>query len=201
MKYLALGDSYTIGEQVAWEDNFPNQFVTLLKNKGIAISLDKLIATTGWTTDELQHAICSEKPSRDYDLVSLLIGVNNQYRNRSEEEYSDQFYALLCQSILFAQGDPKKVVVLSIPDWGMTPFNKERDVKSVSEAIDKFNTINKQWAAHFHCHYLDITASTRIHAHDKSYLVEDELHYSAKEYALWAGQLVEIVTKHILNLA
>ena len=103
MKYLALGDSYTIGELVNYNDNFPSQLVSILNEKGIEITLDKLIAITGWTTDELSLAIAKEKPSLDYDLVTLLIGVNNQYRGRSLEEYEWQFYSLLCQAILFAK--------------------------------------------------------------------------------------------------
>ena len=126
MKYLALGDSYTIGELVETSQNFPNQLTSQLVQHGINIQLDKIIATTGWTTDELAMAIASYKPTCDYDLVTLLIGVNNQYRGRSIEEYDLQFYSLLCQAILFANARPDRVIVLSRPDWGLTPFNAER---------------------------------------------------------------------------
>jgi len=196
MKYLALGDSYTIGELVSYEDNFPSQTCKMLQAAGHPLSLDKLIAVTGWTTDELNAAIAKEKPGFDYDWVSLLIGVNNQYRGRSLDEYSWQFYALLSQAILFAKGNVKRVVVLSIPDWGLTPFNKKRDKKDTSELIDAFNAENKKWSAHFGCHYIDITESTRVHAQDEDYLTSDGLHLSPKEYEIWANKLSQLILKN-----
>lgn len=189
MKYLALGDSYTIGELVDYNNNFPSQLVSILNEKGIEISLDKLIAVTGWTTDELALSIAKEKPSLDYDLVTLLIGVNNQYRGRSLEEYEWQFYSLLCQAILYAKGITKNVIVLSIPDWGLTPFNTEKDKTEISLQIDAFNKINKEITASFGCKYIDVTTSTREHATNEIYLAEDKLHYSKEEYKLWANSV------------
>ena len=189
MKYLALGDSYTIGELVNYNDNFPSQLVSILNEKGIEISLDKLIAVTGWTTDELSLAIAKEKPSLEYDVVTLLIGVNNQYRGRSLEEYEWQFYALLCQAILFAKGESKNVIVLSIPDWGLTPFNTEKDKIETSNQIDAFNKINKEITESFGCKYIDVTTSTREHATNEIYLAEDKLHYSKEEYKVWAEKV------------
>jgi lysophospholipase L1-like esterase len=194
MKYLALGDSYTIGEQVAEQDNFPQQFVRLAQSKGIAMELDKLIAVTGWTTDELATAIYQNQPELNYDFVTLLIGVNNQYRGRTAEEFAWQFYSLLCQSVLFAGAKPEQVVVLSIPDWGQTPFNTERDAVAVSNDIDAFNSIKKQITVSMGCHFIDITASTRIHAKDPFYLAPDLLHYSANEYALWAEKIMDLIS-------
>lgn len=191
MKYLALGDSYTIGEQVACSDNFPNALVQLAMEQGHQLVLDQLIAVTGWTTAELAEAIEKIKPGFDYDLVTLLIGVNNQYRGLSTHEYRWQFYALLCQAILFAGGRRERVVVLSIPDWGRTPFNKDRDQTVVSDEIDTFNEINREITIQMGCHYIDITPSTRLHAGDTDYLAEDQLHYSAKAYQEWAKQIVE----------
>lgn len=187
MKYLALGDSYTIGELVEYKHNFPSQLVSILNEKGIEISLDKLIAVTGWTTDELALAIAKEKPNLDYDLVTLLIGVNNQYRGRSLEEYEWQFYSLLCQAILYAKGNTKNVIVLSIPDWGLTPFNTEKDKVEISNQIDAFNKINKEITEKFGCKYIDVTTSTRDHATNEIYLAEDKLHYSKEEYKIWAN--------------
>lgn len=192
MKYLALGDSYTIGEQVEFIENFPNQLVKLLQQNGKQIQLDKLIAVTGWTTDELATAIANEKPAFNYDLVTLLIGVNNQYRGRSTEEYYWQFYALLCEAIFFAKGQSKNVIVLSIPDWGLTPFNITKDKIQVSNEIDEFNRINQEISKHLGCHYIDITESTRIHSQDLHFLAPDQLHYSANEYAIWAEKLCEL---------
>lgn len=196
MKYLALGDSYTIGELVNYTENFPSQLALLASKIGKTLILEKLIAVTGWTTDELAAAICHEKPHTEYDWVSLLIGVNNQYRGRSAQEYEWQFYNLLCQAILFAKGNSKRVIVFSIPDWGLTPFNQDRDKKQTSMEIDEFNKINKSIAAHFGCHYIDVTASTREHAEDTQYLASDLLHYSEKEYALWAEKACEIIVNH-----
>ncbi|MBK7762317.1 MAG: SGNH/GDSL hydrolase family protein [Bacteroidetes bacterium] len=189
MKYLALGDSYTIGEQVDFIDNFPNQLVKLLQEAGIQIQLNQLIAVTGWTTDELAASIAKEKPECNYDLVTLLIGVNNQYRGRSLDEYYWQFYSLLCQAILFAKSKASHVVVLSIPDWGLTPFNTTKDKIQMSTEIDEFNRINAEITQALGCHYFDITTSTRLHANDVHFLAADQLHYSAKEYAIWAEMM------------
>lgn len=193
MKYLALGDSYTIGESLPFEQNFPSQVVEILKSDSITIELDKLIAVTGWTTDELAIEIAKQKPHFEYDWVTLLIGVNNQYRGRSVEEYEWQFYALLSQAVLFAKGNPKRVIVLSIPDWGLTPFNKDRDKIQTSQEIDEFNDVNRKIAQHFACHYVDVTTSTRAHCQDGKFLAEDGLHYSAQEYNIWATSVAEII--------
>lgn len=190
MKYLALGDSYTIGELVKSEENFPNQTAALVDD----LELDKIIAVTGWTTDELNAAIAKENPATDYDWVTLLIGVNNQYRERSVEEYDWQFYSLLCQSILFANGKAEKVIVLSFPDWGMTPFNTKRDVAQTSKKIDEYNAVNKKWAEHFGCHYIDITPWTREFSKDEEYLTSDKLHLTGKMYALWAEKIAAIIS-------
>ncbi len=196
MNYLALGDSYTIGEKVDFKNNYPNQLVKILKEKGIKLKLKKIIATTGWTSDELANAISKENPKPGFDLVTLLIGVNNQYRGRSIDEFSWQFYSLLCQSILFAKSNPKNVIVLSIPDWGLTPFNKEKDKIKCSLEIDKFNTVVKYWAKKLGCSYIDITKSTRKNAENKRYLAEDLLHYSAEEYTIWAKKIASLFIKN-----
>ena len=193
MKYLALGDSYTIGELVPYEENFPSQVVQQLQQKGIDLFLDKLIAVTGWTTDELAAGIYEQRPTPEYDWVTLLIGVNNQYRERSAQEYAVQFYSLLCQAIYFAQNKPNRVIVLSIPDWGTTPFNTERDVEQTSNEIDALNQLNREISLQLGVHYLNITESTRSHAQNTEYLASDLLHYSGKEYALWAEAVANII--------
>lgn len=194
IKYLALGDSYTIGESLPLAENFPNQLVKILQETNFEIYLDKIIAITGWTTDELAQAIYQQQPSCDYDWVTLLIGVNNQYRGRSIEEYAWQFYGLLCQAILFAKGNAQHVIVLSIPDWGLTPFNTTKDKIETSEAIDKFNVVNKMITEKMGCRYLDITSSTREHANNKQYLAEDLLHYSSAEYNIWAKDIASMMS-------
>ena len=193
MKYLALGDSYTIGESLPFEQNFPSQVIQQLSAKNISIQLEDLIAVTGWTTDELAKEIYNKQPNCKHEWVSLLIGVNNQYRERSIDEYEWQFYSLLCQAILFAQGKANRVIVLSIPDWGLTPFNVTKDKMQVSSQIDQFNASNKKISELMGCHYIDITASTREHATDLTYLADDKLHYSAAEYEIWARKITEII--------
>jgi lysophospholipase L1-like esterase len=193
MRYLALGDSYTIGEMVDSHVAFPNQVVAILNAKKSDIHLENIIAKTGWTTDELALEISKQTPTHNYDWVTLLIGVNNQYRGRSLEEYEWQFYSLLCQAILFANGNAKRVIVLSIPDWGMTPFNSERDKTETSKQIDAFNKINRSITLKLQCNYIDITESTREHAQDEAYLAIDLLHYSEKEYAIWAQKVASII--------
>jgi lysophospholipase L1-like esterase len=193
MKYLALGDSYTIGELVEEKNNFPHQVVTLLADQNISLTLDKTIAVTGWTTSELNDAIAKEKPDSDYDWVSLLIGVNNQYRGQEIERYEKELYNLLAQSILFANGRASRVIVFSIPDWGMTPFNTNRDVATVTKEIDQYNAIKKKWAEHFGCPFIDITPLTREFSKDEEYLTEDKLHLTGKMYKLWAEKAVKII--------
>lgn len=195
MNYLALGDSYTIGEKIDYKNNYPNQLVKILKEKGIKLNLKKIIAITGWTTDELAIAIAKENPKPIYDLVTLLIGVNNQYRGRSTEEFEWQFYSLLCQSILFAKGNSKNVIVISIPDWGMTPFNQDKDKKTCSLEIDEYNKIVKLWSKKLGCKFIDVTTSTRKNAENNIYLAEDLLHYSGEEYKIWANKIAKVLIR------
>lgn len=194
LNYLALGDSYTIGEQVPAEDNFPNQAVALLRDQyQIHVAAPKIIAVTGWTTDELEAGIKAENLEQTYDFVTLLIGVNNQYRNRDIENYKEEFTGLLDKAIRFANGHPDKVFVLSIPDWGVTPFAEDRDRQAIATQIDLYNKANQQIAAAHNCPYLDITPRSRQQGIDDSFLVEDHLHYSGKAYKEWAGALVPLI--------
>lgn len=198
-KYLALGDSYTIGEQVAEAANFPHQVVRLLQEKGIAFEKPHIIAKTGWTTDELQDQLHKTHPTPPYDIVSLLIGVNNQYRGRSSEEYAVQFEQLLKQAIEYTGGKNNRVIVLSIPDWGVTPFAADRDRANIAEQIDAFNRINKQIAARHKVHYIDITPFTREAANDATLVTGDGLHPSGKDYGRWAELVVEKIGEVINN--
>jgi lysophospholipase L1-like esterase len=196
--YLALGDSYTIGEGVAEMENFPHQAVQLLSAKGLVFSKPAIIAKTGWTTDELQQGIAAATPDSSYDIVSLLIGVNNQYRGRSTEDYTPQFESLLQQAIAFAGHNPAHVFVLSIPDWGATPFAKGRDRVQIAQEIDAYNTVNKTIAEKYGVHYIDITPGTREATTDPTLVTTDHLHPSGKEYSRWAEKLAEGV-KDVLN--
>jgi lysophospholipase L1-like esterase len=191
--YLALGDSYTIGEQVESKENFPNQVTAILKEKGIAFAPPEIIAQTGWTTDELQSAIKKTELKRRYDFVTLLIGVNNQYRGRKVEDYIPEFESLLKQAIQFAGNDTDHVIVLSIPDWGVTPFATGKDRNQVAKEIDEYNSANELISKKYKAHYINITQSTREAATDISLLTADGLHPSGKEYARWAKKVAELI--------
>jgi lysophospholipase L1-like esterase len=186
MRFLALGDSYTIGESVPPADRWPVQLAARLRGGGLPVDDPLIIATTGWTTDELMAGIDQANPGGAYDLVSLLIGVNNQYRGRDPEEYRQQFMALLNRAIAFAGGSPSRVIVLSIPDWGVTPFAAGRDRVEVARAIDRFNAINREETARLGANYVDVTPISRRAADDPALIAEDGLHPSGKMYADWA---------------
>ena len=192
---LCLGDSYTIGESVAYGENFPNQTVQLLRNSNYEFEDPEIVAKTGWTTDELQRAIDEHHFKLSYNFVTLLIGVNNQYRGRPIENYRSEFENLLRHAIRFADGKADHVIVLSIPDWGVTPFAKRsgRDLLWISEQIDSFNAINNNVARNYLVNYIDITPDTRAAAHDADLLAADGLHPSGKEYAIWAGKIAAII--------
>jgi len=192
--YLALGDSYTIGESVLANENFPNQTAALLRKKGYNFLSPEIIAITGWTTGELQAAIDNHHPKNNYTLVTLLIGVNNQYRGRDISEYEKEFELLLKQAIEFAGNDSNHVIVLSIPDWGVTPFANGRDHLQIAKEIDKFNAINKKISLRYNVHYIDITSWTREAISNLSLIAADGLHPSGKEYKRWAEKITEIFT-------
>src|SRR5215470_5896302 len=141
--YLALGDSYTVGEGVPFDESYPYQTVQLLRKSGLHIHAPEIVARTGWTTLELAEHILHTKFSEDYDFVTLLIGVNNQYRGLSADDYRNDFQYLLKKALHFADDKNDHVIVLSIPDWGVTPFAKDRDDKKITEEINVFNAINK----------------------------------------------------------
>ncbi|WP_148230687.1 SGNH/GDSL hydrolase family protein [Chitinophaga pinensis] len=191
--YLALGDSYTIGESVPENERFPNQTARLLAADGIALAPPRIIAKTGWTTDELEAAIAEANVTDTFNIVTLLIGVNNQYRGRSVSEYKTEFTRLLKQAIHFAADHSDRVVVLSIPDWGAVPFAEGRDRQQIAADIDAFNAVNKSVSRKFKVHYLDITADTRKAPQDPGLVASDGLHYSPEGMAVWAGKLAGIM--------
>jgi lysophospholipase L1-like esterase len=192
MKYLALGDSYTIGESVTEKESFPYQLTAQLAAKGLIFLAPKVIARTGWTTGELQSAINADAGiASPYDLVTLLIGVNNQYRGNSIVEYRAQFKILLQQAIGFAGGNKRRVFVVSIPDWGVTPFGKGsgRNTQTVAQEIDSFNAVNKEETLAMGVVYTDITPGSRLAANDLTLVANDGLHPSGKMYGNWATDL------------
>jgi lysophospholipase L1-like esterase len=177
-RYLALGDSYTIGESVPAADRFPHQLA-----RELGIGEPQIVAKTGWTTDELNAAIDAADPRGPFDLVTLLIGVNNQYRGRDAEQYRGEFVGLLQRAIGFAGGDAKKVIVVSIPDWGVTPFAEGRDRAAIAAALDRYNAINREEVLRAGARYVDITPVSR--RDDPSLVAEDKLHPSARQYSEW----------------
>lgn len=186
MRFLALGDSYTIGEGVDEAQRWPVQLADLLRERGIDAGDPRIIARTGWTTDELSAAIDDADPQGPYALVSLLIGVNNQYRGRGTEEYRTEFAGLLRRAIGFAGGDASRVIVLSIPDWGVTPFADGRDRAQIAAEIDAYNAVNRDEARRAGAHWIDITPQSRAAGADPAFLVADGLHPSGRAYTEWA---------------
>jgi len=191
-KYLALGDSYTIGTSVSESDRYPVQTAAILQAQGIDVHTD-IIATNGWTTGDLLNATNDHPVAHDYDVVTLLIGVNNQYQGRSLEEYRQQFTALVQRSIALAGNRPPHVIVLSIPDYSVTPFAKGRDVAEIAAEIDAFNAVNKLVAGNYKTQYLDITEESRKAATDLTLVASDNLHFSGREYSLWSYKLVPLI--------
>ena len=189
--YLALGDSYTIGEAIPLAESFPYQSTQLLRKAGLDFQAAEIIAKTGWTTGELLSAISQTIFSTSYDFVSLLIGVNNQYRGMSLEDYSTTFETLLQKAITFSDKRNDHVFVLSIPDWGVTPVAQERNPTLISEQIDRFNEVNKNLSLQYNVNYLDITEETRKAATDDTLLAFDKLHPSGKAYSFWAEELAK----------
>lgn len=182
--YLALGDSYSIGEGVDAAGRWPVQLAARLRDDGVALDDPTIIATTGWTTDELAAAMDCARFEPPYDLVSLLIGVNNQYRGRDADNYRDEFQGLLGRAIALAGQRPAHVVVLSIPDWGVTSFARDsgRDVARIAAELDIYNAIAREEVKQRGAHWVDITGISRQRP---DLLAEDGLHPSAAQYTLW----------------
>ena len=197
MKYLALGDSYTIGEGVAEDGRWPAVLARALRAEGVALEDPRIIATTGWTTDELAAAIDAAEPLGEWDFVSLLVGVNNQYRGRSLENYREEFTTLLQRAIGFARGRAERVLVLAIPDWGVTPFGTAsgRDVAQIARELDAFNAAAAAICAAHGVAFVDIAPVARVRGAETAMLAEDGLHPSAAMYALWAAQALPVARR------
>jgi lysophospholipase L1-like esterase len=185
IRYLALGDSYTIGESVEEFERWPNQLADFLKAGGIPTEVD-IIARTGWTTKELWEGIQAQQVVPPYDLVSLLVGVNNQYRGYAINEYREQFVFLLNKAVGYARGNPKHVIVLSIPDWGVTPFARGHNLEKIARDIDTFNMVNQEETEKAGAFYIDITPLSREAVQDPALIASDGLHPSGKMYSEWA---------------
>lgn len=193
MNYLALGDSYTIGESVPIYENFPYQTVHLLRKNGWTIHAPEIVAKTGWTTDELLKGMEQTPLLQEYDFVSLLIGVNNQYRGRPVETFSIEFEQLLLKAIALAGGKKEHVFVISIPDWGATPFAEGRDRNKIAKEIDAFNLAKKSITIKNGVQFLEITEGSRAALNDNDLVAKDKLHPSGKEYAKWSSLLARSI--------
>ncbi len=196
LRYLALGDSYTIGERVPEKERWPNQMVALIesspqftRSEDIDVTI---IARTGWTVNELWQGIQTDPPQGTYDLVTLLIGVNDQYRGYPLDGYREDFHFMLGKAIEYAGGNPQHVIVLSIPDWGFTPFAISQDTEPISLQIDKFNTVNLEETKSAGAHYVDVTTISRMGLDDFDLIAPDRLHPSGKMYALWAEKTLPV---------
>ena len=188
--FLALGDSYTIGESVAEDQRWPVQLVTALHKQDLSFESPEIIATTGWRTDQLKEAIESHDLPRNYDFVSLLIGVNNQYQGRSVPQYEKEFSQLLQMAIEHAGGDKSRVFVLSIPDYGFTPFGKDKQ-QTISKEIDEFNEVNRRITEMNGVAYINITDISRRGLKDPKLVASDGLHPSADMYRLWVERILD----------
>lgn len=193
--FLALGDSYTIGEGVRTGARWPVQLAQMARAQGVPLQAPDLIARTGWTTAELQAAIVAAHNEQVYGLVSLLIGVNNQYRGQTVAQYRVEFRALLRTAVHFAGGQPQRVVVLSIPDWGQSPFaaRQGRDPARTAAEIDRFNAVARNECQQAGIAFVDITPLTRAAAGDATQFTRDGLHYAGLHLRQWAAQALPVV--------
>jgi lysophospholipase L1-like esterase len=187
LRFLALGDSYTVGEGVEPAERWPAQLAAALRADGLRLADPEIVAVTGWTTDELDAGIDAARPTGPFDLVTLLIGVNDQYRGRSPDAYRPALRALLGRALGFAAGRPGRVLLLSIPDWGATPFAADRDRAAIAHAIDAFNAVGREEAARAGVAFVDLTPLSRTQG---ALVVADRLHPSGEAYAAWAAEVL-----------
>lgn len=192
-KFIALGDSYTIGESVTEKERWPVQLATRLRERGQVVEDPRIIAVTGWRTDQLKKAIEDANLENEYGLVSLLIGVNNQYQKKSAESYALEFEELLQIAIALANGMKEHVLVVSIPDYGFTPFGKKNQ-EAITRGIDQFNEVNREISDKMGIGYVDITDLTREGLNKPEYVAGDGLHPSGKMYSLWVERILEKIT-------
>ena len=199
LSYLALGDSYTIGEGIEARGSWPMQLAQALREAGIAIEDPHIIASDGWATDELSAAMDAAAPLNTWDFVSLLIGVNNQYRGRDVDDYLGEFNRLLQRAIALADGRADRVLVLSIPDWGVTPFARDsgRDLRQIADALDAYNTAARELCDAQSVAFVDITDVSRARGAAPDMLADDGLHPSAAMYTEWARLALHMAMKSL----
>lgn len=196
-RFLALGDSYTIGEAVSEEQRWPAQLASRLRGTGEIDLQVTYVAVTGWTTDELSVGMDRAILDPSYDLVSLAIGVNDQYRGRDVAAYRPNFARLLERAIGLAGEDSGQVIVLSIPDWGATPFADDRNPERIGKEIDAYNAIAREICGAAGVEWIDVTDLSRLAEVDPGLVANDGLHPSPRMYATWVDR-VEPIARRIL---
>ena len=192
--YLALGDSYTIGEGVAEDERWPVQLARAISKDTLKVDPVHIVAQTGWTTSDLLNGITQENLKAEYDMVSLLIGVNNQYQGLDPQIYRTEFDSLLQIAVNYAGGLSEKVFVLSIPDYGVTPFASSRDSALIRKEIDRYNEMADSICDRYGVPFFNITPISREALTDRSLLAPDNLHPSGKQYGLWVEAIEDSVT-------
>ncbi len=195
ISFLSLGDSYTIGESISEAGRWSVQLADLLRRDSVSVAPPDIIARTGWTTAELSDGIVAAKNNNTYDLVSLLIGVNNQYRGQSIDRYRTEFRTLLRTSLNFAKGRKDRVFVLSTPDWGVSPFGAKSDRAKIAREIDDFNAVAREECQKAGILFVDVTPLSRTGLNDATMFAPDGLHFSGKMYGLWAKEALPQVKK------
>lgn len=192
VQLLALGDSYTIGEAVEPDERWPLRLAAMLRARGVDLAPPTIIARTGWTSDELSSGIDAADLAGTYDLVTMLIGVNDQYRGRTAHDFRERFRSLLGRALGFARGRAARVVVVSIPDWSVTPFALDRDRTRIAAEIDLYNSVVREEAVHAAATFVDVTPISRRAASEPDLLAPDGLHPSGAMYAEWARVILPI---------
>ncbi|MDR9415451.1 MAG: SGNH/GDSL hydrolase family protein [Gracilimonas sp.] len=199
IRYLALGDSYTIGTGIDSLHNYPNQISDSLQTRGIAVDTTSIIATNGWTTSDLKQGIMTQSPDSTYTLVSLLIGVNNQYQGLNLDIYQKEFKQLLENAIALAGGIRSNVLVISIPNYGVTPFGQSRNPVVIRQELQVYNDIAKKISVGKNIPFVNITPASELAKNDPSLLASDDLHPSAKMYAMWVEEMLPTIIKILSN--
>ena len=197
LRILALGDSYTIGEGVPEGERWPVQLAALLRDRGLEVDPPSIVARTGWTTTDLAAAIAAADLESPYDLVTLLIGVNDQYGGEQVELYGPRFASLLDTAVELAGDDPGRVIVLSIPDYSVTPFGQRFRPDATRRELDQYNALNRAIADRRGVRYVDVTPNSRQAAGDPTLLVSDGLHPSGEMYRQWAELVLPVAIESL----
>lgn len=195
--FLALGDSYTIGESVPLFENFPYQVVQLMRKEKYHFQAPEIVAKTGWTSNELAEHILHNVLNDQYDFVTLLVGVNNQYRGLAIKDFENDFEFLLNKAIHLAGNKSNRVMVLSIPDWGYTPFANGKEIQKISKEIDEYNEVCSNIAKKVKTHFINITDETRAEKNNLQALANDRLHYSKSTHLRWAEKVSSIMKQEL----